>query len=225
MRYTGTFMGICLFFLLSYVPLFGQVDSKTCGKCGRVVSSYSSVGQSCPHCGAHWTRSNGHSNASQDGNAGKFGLSNLYLDGNFIGATLGYEIHLFENFGLLLSGDFLRNKNVTGVASNGAKKTYNITVISWGGDIHRYFGSKDHGLYVGIGLYTHGFSDKAKEDKPMYKVSVMPIKVGFDWRLGDGMHLDMGADFGYSSDTWQAAKVEKKKLYVAVKAQLVARFE
>ncbi len=217
-------MGICLFLLLSYVPLFGQMGSKTCGKCGKVVSSYSTVGQSCPQCGARWASINGHSNPSQEGNAGKFGLSNLYLDGNFIGATLGYEFHLFEHFGLLLSGDFLRNKKVTGAASNGTKKTYDITVISWGGDIHRYFGSKNHGLYLGIGLYMYGFSDKAKEDQPMYKVPVMPIKVGFDWQLGNGMHFEMGADLGYSYYTWQASAVEKKRLYVAVKAQLVARF-
>jgi uncharacterized membrane protein YgcG len=28
---------------------------KTCSRCGRVVSSSSRAGQSCPHCGAYWS--------------------------------------------------------------------------------------------------------------------------------------------------------------------------
>jgi uncharacterized protein YgiM (DUF1202 family) len=45
------------FTLLSVVTLFSQtytISSKSCGSCGKEVSSGAKIGQRCPHCNVKW---------------------------------------------------------------------------------------------------------------------------------------------------------------------------
>jgi predicted RNA-binding Zn-ribbon protein involved in translation (DUF1610 family) len=39
-------------------------ESKSCGACGKPVSNSSTVGMTCPHCGARWGRENTHTSSS-----------------------------------------------------------------------------------------------------------------------------------------------------------------
>ena len=137
---------------LSYSQTTTTVTA-SCGKCGRSVPSTSSVGGTCPHCGARWDREN-KSTTTSDNSIYQFPP---LLQGSYLlprnTRTYGDESNLYENSTVIrnckLRSSPSTNSEILGLLAKNSsiiikKRKGDWLKITYNGNLEGEFGS-----YVG----------------------------------------------------------------------------